>query len=86
MTAKIIKDKHCRKFVFFEKQVLYDRFFSSSLLSKSFAFFKKNQHLVIIKNSCVFSKKSRIVFKQLKCSRNVLRRFGLCAFLCNFEK
>jgi hypothetical protein len=86
MIAKIIKDKYCRQFVFFEKQILRDHFVRLSFFSYSLVFFKKKQNLAMLKNSCVFTKKSRMVFKQFKCSRNVLRDFGLIAFICNFTK
>jgi hypothetical protein len=86
MIAKVIKDKYCRQFVFFEKQILQDHFIRHSFLSESVVFFKKKQNLAVLKNSCVFTQKSRIVFKHFKCSRNFLRDFGLGAFICNFTK
>ena len=86
MISKVIKDKYCRQFVFFEKQILQDHFVRHAFFSVSEVFFKKKQNLVMLKNSCVFTKKSRMVFKQFKCSRNFLRDLGLGAFICNFIK
>lgn len=83
MSSKVIKDKYMRFFVFFEKQLFFKYSF---FIRKKNVFLQKTIGMSGVKNHCVFTNRSRSVFKFFKCSRIFLRNSGLSGSLGFFYK
>ena len=74
MLAKVKKDQYKRSFVYLEKRLLVNKLFLFDVMrGVDRCFFKKTAYLTNIRNHCVYSHKSRSVFKRFKCSRIFFR-------------
>jgi ribosomal protein S14 len=88
MSTKVIKDKQTRQYIFFEKQLFLNQLFVQvpTATEKQLLLFSKKQSLVILKNHCIYTQRSRSVFKFFRCSRIILRQLGLGSLFCGFKK
>lgn len=84
MKSKVIKDSYFRKFVKIEKKLLKKKY--GTFQGFSNFFIKKNCSVSSIRNHCVFSNRSKAIFKIFKCSRIFLRAFILNGQVCGMVK
>jgi len=75
MSSQLIKDKFLRSFSFYEKQLF--KLYIGTNIKKTQVFIRKKAGISLLKNHCVFTFRSRSVFKFFKCSRIFLRMTAL---------
>lgn len=71
MQSKVSKDKKLRKFIYYEGLVLKE---NRNIVNKRGIFLAPNFFYSRIKNFCVFSQRSRFVFKKLHISRLIVQK------------
>lgn len=86
MKSKVIKDKYARCFSYVEKQFFLTITKQLSHQKVGSVFLKKSKGLTLLKNHCVFTNRSRSVFKFFKCSRIFLRAAGSSGMYSSFYK
>lgn len=87
MKSKIEKDNYQRIFFLVEKRLFYNKFLKHKITYNNMNFFfLKKKNFSSIRNTCLFSKKSRSISSFFKCSRITFRQFALQGFFCGLIK